>query len=401
MKFDEYLEDYMILGDDEDDSSSDDDSSDDSSDEGDGDDVTEKGMGSQFADSVKGMLIGLVCFIAAWPVMFKAATCQRAGDVVGKAVPIAQAVEGKEAFVTGIPVADEIGDGDLFKIGKYLRIDKSIEYYAIKSTDKSETKKKGTKKVTTSWTEYSFEWTTSPQPIKDKGKDRWKKFAKANNLKPTVDNPVAASGEKSSDSIYTKNCKVSDYAITMDSTVKFKGGSKEQIVNINPKDGKLLQKKDPDKLGDKRIKYTSFPSDIQYTFTGKLGAGKTLAPFMLNNNPEVWANPGTFEGAKSAAASQDSMNFWLGLIAGFILMGVGLTMLAGPVTQLLDFIPFVGELGAGLIKVVLWVIAGVLSVVFYVVLYYLYNYWYIAIILLAAVVGFLIYRKKSAAPKAA
>ena len=48
------------------------------------------------------------------------------------------------AFVTGVPEVGEIGDPGYLDNGKYLRIDKSKEYYAVVSTKRSKTRKEGT-----------------------------------------------------------------------------------------------------------------------------------------------------------------------------------------------------------------------------------------------------------------
>jgi hypothetical protein len=373
------------LGDDE--SSSSESSSDSSV--GSDDEVTVKGAGDKIVDSFKGILVGFVCFLASWAVLWCGATRTELGKEYKKAVSIEGAKEGSLVFLTGIPAADEIGDGDLLKKGKYLKISKEIQYYAVKSTEKSETKKQGTKDVTTKWYEYSLEWTSSPSAIKGQDKTRWKDFAKTNKLQEGMVNPTATEDDKKVAPIYSANCKVNDYSIDI-KAVDFKSGSKE-IDTIY-----LKGEKDKPKVGDKRVKYSGYPSDIQYTFSGEL-KGKVIATHLVDNKPLILASPGDANQLMGDLKSEDRLYWWLFLIIGFVLMSVGLNGMVGPITTLLDFIPYVGEFGASAIRFVLTLVAAVLSVVFYLLVYY----WWIVLIIVAAVIGFLIYRKKMAPPKAA
>ncbi len=354
------------------------------------DEVTVRGAGDKIVDSFKGILVGIVCFIASWAVLWCGATRTEQGKIYQKAVPVEGAKEGSLVYITGIPAADEIGDGDLLKKGKYLKVKKEIQYYAVKSTKKSETKKEGTKDVTRSWYEYSLEWTSSPSPIEEQGKTRWKDFAKANKLQEGMTNPTVSEDDKKAGPIYTSSCKVNDYSIAINKDVEFMSGSKELDAVY------LKGDKDKPKVGDKRVKYSAYPSDIQYTFSGDL-KGKTIGTHLVDNKGQIVATSGDFNQLVGEKKSEDRMMWWVMLIIGFILMSVGLNGMVGPITTLLDFIPYVGEFGASAIRFVLTLVAAILSIVFYLLVYY----WWIVLIIVAAVVGFLVYRKKTAAPKPA
>ncbi|HNR87568.1 MAG TPA: TMEM43 family protein [Spirochaetota bacterium] len=372
----------------------------DSSDSSDSDDLesgtTVQGAGSQFVDSVKGMLVGVLLFLASFVILFKFASCGEKGKMAGKAVPIEQAQENGFAYVSGVPVVDEIGDGATLQKGKYIRINKNVEYYAVVTSEKSSTKKEGTKKITEKWHEYSLEWTSSPKPIKlqyKKDKRKWEQFASQNGLPMdyrSVNNPVVASGEKTSETINTTKLEVSGYTIPAQS-VAFKDGSKDiGIVNVKGD-------KDKAKVGDKRIRYSAYPADTQFTFLGDK-KGKTLMTHAFGNRgASIEASTGDINKLIGDLKSEDSMIWWAGLIIGFICMAAGLNGMVGPLTTLLDFIPYVGEFGAGAIRFVLTLVAAIISIVFYLLVYY----WWIVLIIVAGVVGFLIYRKKMAKPAAA
>ena len=79
-------------------------------------------------------------------------------------------------------------------------------------------------------------------------------------------------------------------------------------------------------------------------------------------------------------------------------MWAGLSLLVGPVTMLLDFIPFVGTMGSSVIRFALGIVAFVITAVTII----LVKFWYIWLLLIIGAVGYGYYKKKnaSAAPAA-
>ncbi|TAL39654.1 MAG: hypothetical protein EPN93_00865, partial [Spirochaetes bacterium] len=204
-----------------------------------------------------------------------------------------------------------------------------------------------------------------------------------------VQNPKIADSEKST-SIYAPGCKVNDYDIDVKST-QFYSGSK-QLPKVY-----LVGKEGTNKLGDKRVSYSVQPSDISYTFAGAL-SGKKIVPYVKDTESKMVANPGEFKQLLAQIKGEDQMMGYIWFGAGFILMAAGLMMLVGPITTLLEFIPFIGGLGSGLIKVVLAIVAFVLSAIFW----WVVKLWWLILLVVLGFVAFGIYKKKTAAaPKPA
>jgi hypothetical protein len=351
--------------------------------------VTEEGALSQIGSSFKGMLVGFACFVVSFIVLWCGATRIDWSREFKGAVPAEKATGDEAAYVTGTPLADEIGDAYLSR-GKYLKISKTPEVYAYveRTESKSETKKKGVtrKKVTKTKTTYSYvlEWTTSPKDISSFNQKFWNRFARNRRISPNISNPTLT---EKADTIYNPRCSVNGYSIDV-SRVGFMGGSKDlDIVYVSGSRGSP-------RLGDMRMRYSVIPSDITYTFAGSVSGKKMDAYYRSDEEYKFVAVPGEFrdllKALKQSYKTAGTFYFW----GGFLLMAIGLVLLAGPVTTLLEFIPFLGGLGSGLIKVVLVIIALILSAVFY----WLIKLWWLWLIIVAALIVLIIVRKKSVKP---
>ena len=353
--------------------------------------VTTEGPLSQLGSSIKGVFIGLICFIAAFPVLYCGATRVMWGKVLKEAVPVEQAKSGKPAYVTGIATAEKIGDPPNVAVGDYLVISKTPQVYAWVEHVKEESKKERTgvasKKTTTTKTySYALEWTSDPKPVSSFKQDKWQTWCNDNRLNPNVQNPVL---EEKATSVYANNLQVKGYAIDVKS-VSFYSGSKDMGSKY------IKGVAGAPKLGDKRINYTAQPSGVEYTFAGGV-SGKSIVPYESGNETKLAAGTGSFDALIQALKSEDKMKGILFFFGGFILMAIGLNGMVGPLTTLLEFIPFLGELGAGAIRVVLTIIALVISALFY----WLIKLWFLWLVLIIAGVIALIVVKKMKKPAAA
>jgi len=175
--------------------------------------VTREGPLSQIGSSIKGIFVGIICFIAAFPVLYCGATRVQWQKVFKDAVPVEQAKAGQAAYITGIATADKIGDPPNVAVGNYLRISKTPEVYAwVEHVEtESKTEREGisrTKKTTTTKTySYALEWTSSPKEISSFKANEWQDFCSKNKLKADIQNPVLAENEKA-ETIYSNNCLV-------------------------------------------------------------------------------------------------------------------------------------------------------------------------------------------------
>jgi hypothetical protein len=158
-------------------------------------------------------------------------------------------------------------------------------------------------------------------------------------------------------------------------------------------------------VGDLRIHYTATPSDMNVTVFGLLQGGK-LVPFVYKGKDRLYhARTGTRDEAIAALAYEHKVTSWIWRLIGFLMMWIGLTMCFGPINAVLDVLPFLGNVGRGLIGVVMFVVALVLSLATIVISMIAHNI--IALIITIAIligIAFLIGRiikKRKGAPSGA
>src|SRR4030042_1713274 len=158
--------------------------------------VSSQGPLGQIGSLIKGLFVGLICFIAAFPVLYCGATRIQWQKVFKDAVPVEQTTAGKPAYVTGIATAERIGDPPNIPAGNYLKISKTPEVYAWVEHKKTESKTEregiSRKKKTTTTKTYSYtmEWTSSPEAISSFNSEKWQTFCRNNNINTNVQNPL-------------------------------------------------------------------------------------------------------------------------------------------------------------------------------------------------------------------
>lgn len=354
----------------------------------------EQGAFSQIGSSFKNMLVGLLCFVLSFPVLYCGASRVHWSKVFKKAVPVEQAKDSKTpVYLTGTPTARPIGDGNL-AAGPYLRINKSIEAYAYIEHKESKTKehREGTKKVKETTTSYSYSlgWTFDPKPISEFNQDKWNNYRRQNNVPANLQNPVITDAEKKDSVINTPQCLVGKYTIDV-KNVSFAGGSRE-LEKVY-----LKGNSNAPRLGDKRIAYSVYPSNIEYTFAGASSGDKIVPFFESDSDSKLTAAPGDFKALIDALKGQDRVAGILWFAGGFILMAAGLIMMAGPITTLLEFIPLIGGLGSGMIRFILGLAALVISAVFW----WVVKLWWLVLLILIGLGLFLYINKKKKAATAA
>ena len=99
--------------------------------------VTKKGLGSRLGNSLKGILVGLLLFIASFAVLFWNEGRVDVSEIAQTAIQIqenepAADAQGELVTVTGKLVTDEtVGDGLYLKAGNYIAVRRNVEIYAF------------------------------------------------------------------------------------------------------------------------------------------------------------------------------------------------------------------------------------------------------------------------------
>jgi hypothetical protein len=376
--------------------------------------VTTKSWGSKITESIKGVVFGIILFLASFVVLWvNEGRTDMSRVAMKETVPVNAAAldvasEGKPVSVTGMLSSYEtIGDPEFLNPGKYLSLTRNVEMFAWVEKSESKTEKNvGGSETTTTTYSYVQEWTSSP--------------ADSSTFKDPAGhtNPPMPYQDQT---FYVNTAFVGVYPVDV------KGlslpGQSEVVLNasmVNPKytgmiSGNYIFVKpggygyyggtSAPTVGDVRIHYTGLASDINMTVFGQLTGGQ-IVPYIHKGEDRLYhARFGTREEAIATLSQEHKTVGWILRLVGFLMMWIGLTMFFGPINAVLDVLPFLGNVGRGLISIVMFFVALGLSIATIIVSMIAHNLiaLIITIVVLVGVV-FLIGRlikKKKAAPKPA
>jgi hypothetical protein len=372
--------------------------------------VTTKSWGSKIGESIKGVVFGIVLFLAAFVVLWVNEGRTDLSKVAMKdTVPIDAAVldvanEGKPVSVTGMLSSYEtLGDPEFLNPGKYLTLTRNVEMYAwVEKSESKTVKNTGGSETTTTTYSYVQEWTSSP--------------ADASTFKDPAGhtNPAMPYQDQT---FYVNSASVGVYPVNIQGLSL--PGQSEVVLNgsmVNPRYAGMLNgnyifikasgygyygESTSPTVGDLRIRYTGLASDINVTVFGQLQSGN-IVPYLYKGEDKLYhARMGTREEAIAALSQEHKTVGWILRLVGFLMMWIGLTMFFGPINAVLDVLPFLGSVGRTLISIVMFFVALGLSLATIIVSMIAHNI--IALIItivilvgLVFLVGRLMKKKKSA-----
>ncbi|MBN2134253.1 MAG: TMEM43 family protein [Acidobacteria bacterium] len=405
--------------------------------------TTSTGWGKNIGDSIKGVLFGVLLFLASFVVLWTNEGRQDMSEAAKDCEPIsaeksAPDMEGKPVAVTAKLVSEQmLGDPGFLKPGAYLTLSRHVEMFAWVEETSSRSEKKlggGTETVT----EYNYveKWTSSPT-------------ATGNFKHPEGhENPVLTLENKS---FSTDVAKIGIYSVDLsrlslpgESPLNLTGGVLEFAVPEQQQgfsqaatqgsgftlsqdnsgtttanndwwgnqgsttaaagnmrlegnyiyigNGSIQQPQ----LGDIRISYTMLENDIRVTIFGQL-SGSSIVPFMYEGEHRLFrAFRSEREEAIAAMHTEYKTVGWLLRIVGFMMMWIGLTMFFGPINAILDVVPFLGKVGRGIVSFVMFIPALILSVLTVLVSMIFHNtiILIITLVVVAGITAFLIMRGK-------
>ena len=323
--------------------------------------VTHESWLSRIMESIKGVLFGLVLFIAAFPLLFMNEGCavktaKSLNEAQGVVVSVASskvdsANQNKLVHTSGMLKSSEVLVDPSFKLKvKAIRLERQVEMYQWTETVKSETKKKlggGTKTVKEY--RYSKEWKSelvkSSKFRTERGHRNPSRMPfKANTQTAKVVNLGAfkLSGALRSSLTDSTSVKLTDAFIKgMPPALK----SRFTVVENTLHSGKA----DEPIVGDVRIRFTAvYPKEV--TVVAKQFSG-SLVPYKTSNGKTISmlrAGKIDSQGMFKMAHADNKMVTWIIRFAGFLMLLIGIALIVNPLVVVADVVPFVGDfLGGG------------------------------------------------------
>ncbi len=335
--------------------------------------VTEQSWFSRIGGAFKGIIFGLILFLAAFALLFwnegravKTYKTLKEGSGIVISVPadrVDPANQGKLVHLSGRAATEATLTDPVFGVSaNALKLQREVEMYQWQEHSKSEEKKKlggGTETVTT----YSYSKVWSGHAISSSS------FKKPSGH----DNP----GSMPYQDAEQLAGKVTLGAFTLpDSLVRKIGGAQQlSISNETPlpeelagraqrQDGGFYIGDNPSspQIGDVRIRFEIVPQQNISVIAQQ--SGSSFAPYQASTGKDIFD---LREGVLTAkvmfqkAEQENAILTWLLRAGGFFLMFFGLSMMFKVLSVLADVVPFFGNLvgtGTGIIS---FLIAGLLS----------------------------------------
>jgi hypothetical protein len=385
--------------------------------------VSHRSLGDNLIDSIKGFLVGILLFFAAFPILWMNEGCTDMSEVAKTAVVVkadspGAGGEGKLIAVTAdLKVDEPVGDPAMLAPGAYAKLHRKVEMYAWKEKKETTNKKKlgGGTDVITTYT-YDTVWTENPQSTESfsvqaghqnptpsiHGEDFYPTHAKvgaftfaphdaelppatplaltaamviakaADVPAPVAPTPAApAAPPKPGKIAPKKGGKPAPVASTTPATTPGASAASDAPASPGSSGFRLVDaylfrgrgSVEQPKLGDVRVSYDVVLPGKQVTLYGKR-TGSTVVAFVNEKGDKLFrAVPGTHEQAIAQLHGEHVTQTWIVRVLGFLAMWVGLGLVLGPINSVLDIVPFIGSAGRFVTGIAMFPVALVLSAV--------------------------------------
>lgn len=333
--------------------------------------TTSKSWFSRLAESIKSVLVGLILFVAAFPILFwnegRAVKTARsleegAGSVVSVASDqVAPGNEGKLVHVSG-PISTDgpVADEDLGVQANAVKLVRNVSMYQWIEEEKSETRKKlgGGEETVTTYT-YKKDWSTSPvdsSSFKEPaGHENPGEFPLPSAT--FVADPVRLGAFTLSEEQLGQLNEATDLPVDAAAAESLPEGLMEGVPATVDK-GAFYLGTNPaaPAIGDVRISF-QVVNPAQASVVG-VQSGSTFAPYSAKAGDTILlVEEGTHTSAEmfQTAQSANTVMTWILRGGGFLAMVLGLFLVFRPLSVLGDVVPFIGSLlgvGVGLFALI-------------------------------------------------
>lgn len=330
--------------------------------------VTHLGFGSRIMNSIKGVFVGIILFLASFVILFVNEARTDLSKIAAESIPatistISSLENNTFLSLTGsLSSQDVIGDKYLAS-GNYLGLSRFSEVYAWDEvTNQTSDKNVGGSETIT--TDYSYEkvWTGSP---KNSNNFRITEGHENPSFSPLFRNVVASSADVNGVNFIPDNFRLPDYEpITLNSS------------NALPSDGFVLPSQQSEylfkgrgnlsspQIGDVRVGYSALKYPInEVTIFGKYTKNSNSLEIYNFDSGKEFARVfvGDRDSSLNTLSSEEKVLYWILIAVGFLAMWAGIALVFGPLATFLDIVPFLGSVGRGLIIILTGLFALILS----------------------------------------
>ncbi len=349
--------------------------------------VTRRGLFGRLGQSIKGIVFGAVLFLASFPVLFINEGCAvkdhkrlaeaRKAVVELTSTSVLAENEGSLVVVNGEATTDEEVRDPQFRVQvAALRLERRAEMYQWEEETSTKTRKNAGGSETKE-TEYRYEKTWSRGVIN------------SGNFKRSQGHENPSSMPVKSAEFQANVIRLGDFQLPAELAGKISNGedillTQEDLATLSAEDqarftlheGGLYLGSNPDSptIGDVRVRFEQvLPTDVTVRSEQR---GSSFASWTSSNGGEVHEiRMGllTADEMNEKAVTAAKIRTWAVRLGGFIIMGIGLATIVGPLAVIGDVIPFFGSLVSGASGFVAFALAGVLSLIVIAIAWFTYR----------------------------
>lgn len=371
--------------------------------------TTTTGYGSRIIQSIKGVVIGLVLFVASFGLLYwnegrvdLSNMAKVSTEISSATVSVDSSLTGKLISTTGVVNSDQmIGDNLFLNPDRLIAAEREVEMYSWieKSESRSKTNTGGSETTETIYT-YSKDWEKNPKSPNHfkhpEGHKNPQKSLGSYTNKVTAatvgvyhfDPQSVTLPNFSPLSLHAQNVTLSDGATLANGSYLF----------INKSGGGTF---DSPQVGDLRISYRVLRPGFDGTIFGKLNGSKIDPYFDQDGNNLYRVFTGTRDQGIATLHTEYTTLLWILRLVGFLLMWFGLSALFGPISILMNILPIFGAISRSLIGVITFLVAFLLTSVTILVSMLLHSFLALMIALViivgAIIVFFVVLKNKKTA----
>ena len=340
----------------------------------------------------------------------KSNIAKTATEISGDELNTDESLEGTLVAADGkLTIAETLGDEYLLA-GDYVTLSRTVEMYAwVEETESETVTKTGGSEETTTTYEYAKDWVSSPGDSSDfrYPDDHFNPTKKLESESQTVTaakvgvyniDPAKASlpaGTKltlNEDNVLAdldeEYVDDEDWFELYDVEPTAKLASNYLYISVGSAEAP--------QVGDLRISYSALKPGMTVTAFGKLDGSYLVTYVDEDGNDLFRVYQGTKDEAVAAMHSEHVTTTWILRAVGFLMMMIGLSSMLGPISTILDVLPFLGKMSRSLVGLVSAIVSVVLTVLTILISMVIHNLvaLIITVVVIAGIVVLIVMMKK-------
>ncbi len=343
--------------------------------------------------------IGILLFLGSFVVLFltegRTNEAKVAADSSVVSADAASGQDGQFVSVTGeLGTKDAVGDPKYLGAGDWLAVNRMVQMYAWTEDTRTEERKRaggGTDRIT--YYEYREEWVSQPE-------DSQRFDRPEGHLNPPMRIQSAQFASRQA-TLGAWGFNASEAHLPSPESLILSGAQLKGEAAKGTASGEHVYvgtgTAQAPRIGDLRLSWEVLPSGTRATAFAE-GSGASLVAHMHGGDTRMFrVVRGGRDEAISTLLAEYKMLGWVGRIAGFLMMWIGMMMVFAPLHEVLDILPFMGSMSRGLAMVATLPIAMVLTTITVVISMILHSVIALVIIgvLLVGWIGWMIKNRKA------